>query len=205
MDKKPKNQESAKKVVMRSINATEHAAPVDVVAMGAAVSTLIQQINDGLAVVPGLVTLNADEKRRIAKPRPGAERHADEMAIAAEEFPQFVAAGFNAEAMAQSLLYVQTLRSLLVALSGAVKTVDDTLFAMTAGVWSSALDVYAALQRQAQKHPEIGPAIAGMTAYLARNPVPAVPAPATDNGNGNGTTDPVLPPPSTPTTPVVNG
>src|SRR5262249_38677572 len=87
----------------------------------------VEQIQQAVAGVPGLLTLKRGQRRRLLKMRPGAERHVRALARLATERPQLRPNGLDPAAMVQRLDHSEQLAVLAAALRNALQSVEDTI------------------------------------------------------------------------------
>jgi hypothetical protein len=118
--------------------------------------------------------LTADDKRRTAKFRRGAERiipHIGTMLTAAG----IDTAGLSVEQMISDLERAQSLAELQRRVEALLKRVSDEVFAAQASSWNTAMAGYALLQRKARNNGDIAAQLEPVTTFFAYR-TPAVEA-----------------------------
>ncbi len=110
--------------------------------------------------------LTADDKRRTAKLRKGADRIVAHLGVVLTS-ARIDAAGLSVDQMLSDLERAQTLEELQRRIDSLSKRVSDEIFAARASSWSTAMAGYAVLQRMARKNGEISEQIAPVATFFA--------------------------------------
>ena len=154
-------------------------------AHGDAVDVAIEAAEQKSNAIPGLVVLRSVERKRIVKPRTGAERHVRAMAREATKDPRFVPTDVDPAAMVSRLDQAAKLIEFSAYLDGLKRKVDDTVLVLESHSYTDALDVYALIGTHARREPALHALIAAFENFLTHAPsdpaatgTPAATAPA---------------------------
>ena len=126
----------------------------------------VEDVERSRARVPLENAMKPEAKNRLVKARPNMERHAQEMVVAARNFPHHLRAGI-ADDLESELLFVEELRRYHAALENALQVVEDTLFVKMSRSYKMTLDIYNGLSRQASIEPEVLPGLESFAASLS--------------------------------------
>jgi len=115
--------------------------------------------------------LSADERKRLAFPREGAEAHVRLLESLLLDHPDVLsAAAVAAGDLSAAWDSAEALAGLHAELTGFMQAVEDTINANRSIAWRGALDILAAARAAARKNADIREAIASTEAFLKTGP-----------------------------------
>jgi hypothetical protein len=134
------------------------------------VAEIISFIEKIEPLLPETANIQADQKRRMAKSRRGAERVIATVANLAQTHG-LDSTSLHSKTMMEQMQSAQTLGPLETRLTALLKRVSDQRFFDQAEAWSSALQFWALLKRRATTNSQLAVTIADLEAFFSyRNP-----------------------------------
>jgi hypothetical protein len=119
--------------------------------------------------IPGLETLTASRRQRANRVRRGGEKMIRQMMFIARSRPELVPGAVDVDGMEEAFEFLALVRAMQTEATSLKTTMDDTVLTTFGDLWSDALDIYAALSRQARSDGEVTLALQEMKVFLARN------------------------------------
>ena len=117
----------------------------------------VQEIKAALQVIeqklPFLITLSADERRKLFKMGAKSLSFVNNSLTAAQSNPDILPASFDLEEFARDYKLATTLTDIFFRLEQLTEKVDDTLMAVSSEAMSSGLTVYDYVKTAAKKRP----------------------------------------------------
>jgi hypothetical protein len=127
-------------------NITASLSEADVQEIKAALQTIEQKL-------PFLITLSADERRKLFKMGAKSLSFVNNSLTAAQSNPDILPASFDLEEFARDYKLATTLTDIFFRLEQLTEKVDDTLMAVSSEAMSSSLTVYDYVKTAAKKRP----------------------------------------------------
>ena len=135
---------------------------------------------------PGLITLDAAERKRLPKPREGAEQPIRLMeSLLGRKEGGVAVSGIAPGDLSARWAFAESLAPLRTEVEAFLQAIDDTILKATSEAWAGALDILAVARGVARRDAALAEEISGMERFLALGPrrdaAPEPPPAATAN------------------------